>query len=213
MNERGNEYRGLHVLVDDDPRWDCGPVEQARMACSTQVPVVQLRAKNATDEQYLEWAKEIRAITRISNTRFVVNDRFDIALLAEADAVHLGQTDLPPADIPKEFRARLAIGRSTHTEAQLKSARSEDIDYVAFGPVFGTTSKESEFDARGLEALALAAKLTSPRPLIAIGGIRLSDVSDLRASGVAGIAVISAIAGSEDPTEAARAFIRVFDHE
>jgi len=213
MNERGSDYRGLHVLVDDDPRWDCGPVEQARRACAAQAPVVQLRAKNATDEQCLEWAKEIRAITRASNTRFVVNDRFDIALLAEADAVHLGQTDLPPAAIPKAFRARLAIGRSTHTEAQLKAARSEDVDYVAFGPVFGTTSKESEFDARGLEALALAAKLASPRPLIAIGGIQLSDVSDLRDSGAAGIAVISAIVGSKDPTGATRAFIRAFDHE
>jgi len=213
MNERGNDYLGLHVLVDDDPRWDCSPVEQARKACSAQVPVVQLRVKNATDEQCLKWAKEIRAMTRISNTRFVVNDRFDIALLAEADAVHLGQTDLPPAAIPAEFRSRLAIGRSTHTEAQLKTARSEDVDYVAFGPVFGTTSKESEFDARGLEALALAAELASPRPLIAIGGIQLSDVSDLRDSGAAGFAVISAIVESEDPTDAARAFILAFDHE
>jgi thiamine-phosphate pyrophosphorylase len=213
MSQRGSNYRGLHVLVDDDPRWAYDPVEQARMACCAHVPVVQLRVKHATDNQCLEWAKEIRSITRAAGTRFVVNDRFDIALLAEADAIHLGQTDLPPTAIPCEFRSRLAIGRSTHTEAQLQAARTEDIDYVAFGPVFGTTSKDSEFSARGLEALALAAKLASPRPLIAIGGIQLSDLSDLRDSGAGGIAVISAIAGSRDPTRAARAFALGFARE
>jgi thiamine-phosphate pyrophosphorylase len=175
--------------------------------------VVQLRAKYATDEQCLEWAKDIRALTRAADTRFVVNDRFDIALLAEADAVHLGQTDLPPSAIPADFRKRLAIGRSTHTEAQLQAARAEDIDYVAFGPVFGTTSKESEFGARGLEAVSLAARLAAPRPLIAIGGIQQKDLSDLRKAGVGGFAVISAIAGSTDPTREARRFIEGFEHD
>jgi thiamine-phosphate pyrophosphorylase len=211
IRDRGREYLGLHVLVDDDPRWRCDPVEQARNACAAGVPVVQLRAKHATDRQCLEWARAIRALTRDSGARFVMNDRFDIALLAEADAVHLGQTDLPPSAIPDDARKRLAIGRSTHTREELEAAREETVDYIAFGPVFGTTSKESEFEARGLEALRAATRLASPRPLIAIGGIEARHLGDLRHAGVGGFAVISGVAGADDSIAAARALMAGFE--
>jgi thiamine-phosphate pyrophosphorylase len=211
MSDRGRAFLGLHVLVDDNPRWRSNPVDQTRNACAAGAPVVQLRAKHATDRQCLEWATEIRALTRAAGARFVVNDRYDIALLAEADAVHLGQRDLPPSAIPASARTKLAVGRSTHTRAQLESARAEDIDYVAFGPVFGTTSKESEFDARGLEALAIAIRLAAPRPLIAIGGIQTSHLVDLRRIGVGGFAVISGIAAAKDPTAAARELMAGFE--
>lgn len=210
IRDRGLEYRGLHVLVDDDPRWRWDPVEQARNACAAGVPVVQLRVKHATDRQSLEWATAIRALTRDSGTRFVMNDRYDLALLADADAVHLGQTDLPPSAIPDFARKRLAIGFSTHTREQLEAARKEPIDYVAFGPVFGTTSKKSEFDARGLDALEEATRLASPRPLIGIGGIEVRHLGDLRRAGVGGFAVISGVAGADDPIAAARAFMAGF---
>jgi len=211
VSARGDAYRGLHVLVDDDPRWGRDPVEQARAACRARVPVVQLRAKRAGDRTALAWAREIRALTRATGSRFVVNDRFDLALLAEADAVHLGQDDLPPEALPPEVRARLAVGRSTHTRAQLEAARDEDVDYVAFGPVFGTRSKDSPFSARGLEAVAEAVALAAPRPLVAIGGIERADLAALRALGVGGVAVISAVAASARPDEAAAELIDAFD--
>ena len=210
VSDRGREFLGLHVLVDDDPRWHSSPVEQARNACRAAAPVVQLRAKHATDRQCLEWAREIRALTRESGAQFVLNDRYDIALLADADAVHLGQSDLPPSAIPAKARARLAIGRSTHTKEDLELAREEDVDYVAFGPVFGTTSKDSEFDARGLDALAMAIRLAAPRPLIAIGGIQASHLRDLRRAGVGGFAVISSVAAAEDPIAATRELMAGF---
>ena len=203
-------WHGLHVLVDDEPRWGRGPVEQARAACAAGVPVVQLRAKHATDRQVLDWARAIRALTRDAGTRFVVNDRFDLALAAEADAVHLGQGDLPPDALPRDVRARLAVGRSTHDRAQLEAAAAEDVDYVAFGPVFGTTSKASEYTARGLEALAEAARRVAPRPLVAIGGIRLEHTAALAAAGAAGFAVISEVAATPDPEAAARALMLSF---
>ena len=209
-NNRGESYRGLHVLVDDDPRWSRNPVEQTRLACAVGVPVIQLRAKHATDQQCLEWAKEIRSLTSESGARFVMNDRYDLALLADADAVHLGQGDLPPSALPKEARQQLAIGRSTHTEEELRIARDEDIDYVAFGPVFGTTSKNSKWTARGLPALARAADLAGPRPLVAIGGIELNHLADLRQAGASGFAVISAFLAAKDPIDAGRELMRKF---
>ncbi|MFK7895014.1 MAG: thiamine phosphate synthase [Myxococcota bacterium] len=200
---RGQDYQGLHVLADDDPRWGRDPVEQAKAACAAGVEVVQLRAKHATDEESLRWAKAIRELTRASGTRFVVNDRFDLALLAEADGVHLGQGDLPPSALPAA-RAQLAVGRSTHTPEQLDATRDEDVDYVAFGPVFGTTSKASEYEERGLAALRGAVRRAAPRPLIAIGGITPDHLGRLADAGVRGFAVISAVAAAADPEEAAR---------
>lgn len=149
-------------------------------------------------------------MTRDSGARFVMNDRYDIALLADADAVHLGQTDMPPSAIPDDVRERLAIGRSTHTLKDLESAQKEPVDYVAFGPVFGTTSKESEFDARGLEALATAVRMAAPRPLVAIGGIQSHHLADLGRVGVGGFAVISGVAGADDPIIAARELMAAF---
>jgi thiamine-phosphate pyrophosphorylase len=204
------DYCGLHVLADDDPRWPANPVEQARAACAGGAAVVQLRTKHSTDRQTLEWARSIREITRNANARFVLNDRFDLALLAEADAVHLGQGDLPPGALPADARKRLCIGRSTHTREQLLAARDEDVDYVAFGPVFGTRSKASEYTARGLDALAEACRLVAPKPLIAIGGIGEEHLPDLVRAGVAGFAVISSIAASPNPETATRSLVKAF---
>ena len=195
---------GVHVLADDAPQWKLDPVEQARAACAGGVAVVQLRAKRATDRAALAWAAEIRRCTRASGALFFVNDRFDLALAAEADGVHLGQDDLPPARIPAHARGRLRVGLSTHSAEQLRAAEAQPVDYVAFGPVFGTRSKDSAYDARGLDALAEAARAAAPRPLIAIGGIDAERVGDVRRAGAAGIAVISCVAAADDPAAATR---------
>jgi len=208
---RGQEYCGLHVLADDDPRWGRDPVSLARDACAAGAPVIQLRTKHATDSQTLEWARAIRRITREAGARFVVNDRFDIALIAEADAVHLGQGDLSPDVLPSDVREKLAVGRSTHTLEQIEATRDEDVDYIAFGPVFGTTSKDSEYTERGLDALRGAVALAAPHPLIAIGGIQATHLSDLREAGAAGFAVISVVAAAPDPIAAARDLIARFE--
>lgn len=200
-----SDFAGLHVLVDDDPRWPRDPVAQAEAACLGGARVVQLRAKHATDRLLLEWAGEIRALTSAHGVTFVVNDRFDLALLARADGVHVGQDDLPPARIPADARLELAVGLSTHDLDQARLAREEPVDYVAFGPVFGTCSKDSEYDARGLALLASVAKCVAPLPLVAIGGIDASNLADVMAAGAAGAAVISAVAGAVDPIAATRA--------
>lgn len=200
-------YGGLHVLVDDDPRWGADPVAQARAACAGGARVVQLRAKHAGDRQVLAWADEIRALTRARGVRFVLNDRFDLALTSDADAVHLGQEDLPPDAIPAALRARLEVGRSTHTLEQARAARDEPIDYVAFGPVFATGSKDTGYSERGLDRMRRVAELVAPLPLVAIGGIGPGNAGEALRRGAAGVAVISAVAGAEDPEAATRSLV------
>jgi thiamine-phosphate diphosphorylase len=200
-----SRFRGLMVLADDAPGWGRDPVAQAEAACAGGAAAVQLRAKTATDRAALDLARAIRRKTREAGVLFFVNDRFDLALAAEADGVHLGQDDLPPDAIPAALRARLLVGRSTHTLEQVRGAAAEPVDYLAFGPVFGTASKDSPYDARGLAALADAVRLAAPRPLVAIGGIDLARAADCVRAGAASVAVISAVAGAPDPEAATRA--------
>jgi thiamine-phosphate pyrophosphorylase len=198
------------VLADDDPRWRWTPVEQAEAACDGGAAVVQLRAKRAGDREALGWGERIREATRRAGALFVVNDRFDLALLLEADAVHLGQEDVPPARV-RACAAALALGRSTHDDGELARALGEPVDYVAFGPVFGTASKELAHPAQGLERLAAAAARVAPRPLVAIGGIDADNLGAVLAAGAAGAAVLSAVAGAADPAAAARRLARAFE--
>ncbi|HYB13621.1 MAG TPA: thiamine phosphate synthase [Myxococcota bacterium] len=199
--------RGLFVVADDNPAWRQGPLEQARAACAGGAAVVQLRAKRATDRATLEMAAGIRRITRERGVLFFINDRFDLALLAQADGVHLGQDDVPPACLPAEVRGRLLVGRSTHTLAQARAAGDESVDYVAFGPVFETRSKDSPNPPRGLAELEEAVQSVAPRPVIAIGGIDLVRARSVVRTGAAGVAVIAAVAGADDPVAAVRALV------
>ena len=202
---------GLHVLADDGPHWKHDPVAQAEAACAGGAKVVQLRAKHATDTEVLGWARAIREVTTRSGVGFILNDRFDLALLTQADGVHLGQGDLPPGRIPSDVRDRLCVGRSTHDPAQVEAALQEDVDYVAFGPLFGTTSKQSEYDERGLEALRGIANQVAPLPLVAIGGIDVARIGSVREAGAAGAAVISAVVAADDPQAATRELVAAFE--
>lgn len=203
-------FGGLHVLADDDPRWGGDPVAQGRAACRGGAAVVQLRAKTAPDARALAWGRALRELTRQHGVLLVVNDRFDLALAVEADAVHLGQDDLPPDALPASLRGSLAVGRSTHTLEQARRAAGEPVDYVAFGPVFGTTSKESAWAAPGLGALEEAARAVTPLPLVAIGGIDAERLPAVLRAGAAGAAVISAVAGASEPEDAARKLAGAF---
>jgi thiamine-phosphate pyrophosphorylase len=199
------KLRGLMVLADDAPNWKLNPIDQARAACEGGASVIQLRAKHATDTVALEWAEAIREITRKFDVIFFVNDRFDLALAADADGVHLGQEDIPPSRIPMAARSRLLVGRSTHSLEQAADACAESVDYIAFGPIFATGSKDTPRDPRGVERLSEVVRAVQPKPVIAIGGIDLSNIARVTGTGVAGVAVISAIAEAADPGRAARA--------
>lgn len=198
-----DRLRGVYVLADDDPRWRNGVRAQLEGALAGGATVVQLRLKHTPDGAALELLRWAAARARAAGALCFANDRFDLALLAGADGVHLGQDDLAPEELPADARARLLVGLSTHTLEQARASRARPIDYAAFGPVFASGSKASGYAPRGCGLLRQAAELAG-RPLVAIGGIGAANLAEVRAAGAAAAAVISAVADAPDPAGATR---------
>lgn len=186
---------GLYALLDVDAcrSRGFGVLEFAREVCLTRPYCVQLRAKHSTARESLEMLRGLLELTRSHGTRVFANDRADLAWLSGADGVHVGQNDLPLKRV-RQFAPGLRVGVSTHTEAQLREALSQRPDYVAFGPVFPTSSKEQPEDCVGIAGLVLAARLARAAeiPLVAIGGIDESRAHEVAPHADA-IAVISAL--------------------
>jgi thiamine-phosphate pyrophosphorylase len=165
--------------------------------------------KHTSDRAALELASWAATRARDAAALLIVNDRFDLADLAGADGVHLGQDDLPPERIPEKVRERLVVGLSTHTLEQVKESRDRPVDYIGFGPVFGTASKESQYAPRSVEALSEAVRIAR-HPVVAIGGITVENVDRVRRAGARGFAVISAVSDADDPETALRELGRRF---
>jgi thiamine-phosphate pyrophosphorylase len=168
---------------------------------------LQLRAKEAGARAFAAAARHLLPLCRAAGVPFCVNDRLDVALAIGADAIHLGQDDLPLWDA---LRVRLAAGRpdlvvgfSTHSAGQALAAASSGADYIGFGPVFATSSKLNPDPVVGLEQLAEVCR-TVPVPVVAIGGVRPEQAGLLAEAGASAAAVISAVNDAPDPTAAGR---------
>jgi thiamine-phosphate pyrophosphorylase len=171
--------RGLYPIVDVDSLRELGTQPRAVVAFAERVllarpPLLQLRAKHASTRDTLELLRALRPLCSEFGARLIANDRPDLAVLGQCDGVHIGQEDLP-LPLVRLLAPGLLVGVSTHTLEQLAAALAEKPDYVAFGPVFGTASKERADPSVGLVLLAQAhvASQRAGIPLVAIGGINL----------------------------------------
>jgi thiamine-phosphate pyrophosphorylase len=165
-------------------------------AISGGVDAVQIREKRLADGELLRWLRDARAVTAELGIPLVVNDRPDLATLAGADAVHVGQDDLP-VDEARSFG--LAVGQSTHAEREIDASTA---DYIGVGPVYATPTKAGRPPV-GVELLRYAAA-SAPAPWFAIGGIDASNVAGVVAAGARRIAVVRAIGDARDPETTAR---------
>jgi len=165
--------------------------------------ILQLRMKQATDEQILAVGKPLRQACRERGALFFVNDRPDLAVALNADGVHIGQTDGPTAHAREIVGPGRLIGRSANDLAHLQDPGA---DYMAFGPVFETQNLSRPKTQQGLEKLRQAVQAV-PQPLVAIGGITPETLTEVRATGVGCWAVIGAIAHAADPVAATRALL------
>jgi len=168
-------------------------LEQARRLIDGGAEIIQLREKYASPREFYESAKEVVEFAAGSGVRIIINDRVDIALAAEADGVHLGQDDLPPSAARGILGPGAIIGYSTHTLEQALAAIELPIDYIAFGPIFITSTKANPDETVGLAGLKRVRSLIGEFPLVAIGGIDPANFQSVLNAGANSAAVISSI--------------------
>jgi thiamine-phosphate pyrophosphorylase len=168
--------------------------------------IIQLREKNVDDRILLKRALEVRQVTRKAGVLFILNDRPDLARLAEADGVHLGQQDLPVREARRILGPDALVGVSTHNLEQLQQAILDGASYVGVGPTFASSTKDFE-ELAGLDFVRSASEETSI-PAFAIGGITLANAAGVVEAGARRIAVGAAVCKAGDPRAAAAALRR-----
>jgi thiamine-phosphate pyrophosphorylase len=164
-----------------------------------------LRAKELSSGAMLDTAAAIADLARAAGATFIVNDRADVAVLARADGVHVGQDDLSPRAVRLVVGPAAIVGLSTHTEEELERSALEPVTYLAIGPVFATTSKASGYPAVGLDMVRRAARVG--KPVVAIGGITLENAASVLEAGADSVAVISDLLVAGDPETRVRAYV------
>ncbi|MBQ2026258.1 MAG: thiamine phosphate synthase [Paludibacteraceae bacterium] len=167
------------------------------------VTIVQLREKDAPTGEFVSLAKKLMHLLKPLNIPLIINDRVDVALAADADGVHIGQSDMAYQDVRKLIGYDKIIGLSVENMHDLEIANSLDVDYVGISPVFGTPTKTDTAQPFGLQGLKDAVRL-SIHPTVGIGGMNANTAKDVMQTGCNGIAVVSAICSAQDPTQAAK---------
>lgn len=167
--------------------------EQVERLSEGGATLIQLREKHAAPREFYKEAERALQVARKHDVRIIINDRVDIALALKADGVHLGQDDLPPEAARQLLGDKAIIGFSTHTIEQAREATRMPVDYVAFGPIFVTSSKADPDPTVGLNKLQRVREAIGSAPLVAIGGINQENVTQVLSIGVDAIAFISAL--------------------
>lgn len=201
--------RGLYAVVDDGARPDLTLAEQARVLARCGVRVAQVRCKRGPGRAAWDAVREAVAVLRSAGVVTLVNDRVDWALLSEADGVHLGDEDLPPAEARRLLGPGRLVGVTVRGAAGAREAAGAGASYVGLGPVFATRTKEVPAPVLGLERLREEVR-ASPLPVVAIGGIGLERVAAVARTGVHGVAVVSDLWAGGDPGARIEALQRAF---
>lgn len=200
---------GLYVITDCVLRPDRSHVDIAKAALAGGARLVQLRDKTSPLSRVLEEGREIRRLTREAGALFIVNDRVEVALALDADGVHLGPDDFPPAEARRLLGAERIVGVSVSSVEEAEAARRNGASYLGVGAIFATTTKADAGAPIGVERLK-EIKRATPLPVVAIGGIALHNIRAVAEAGADAAAVISAVVCAEDMTAMTRALVEEF---
>ena len=192
----------LYAIFDPEQTKTRPTETMLRALLEAGIELLQLRAKVMAPESFFQLARTARRLTHGYDCRLIVNDRVDIALACGADGVHLGQEDLPLTTARKLMGNKI-IGISTHDFDQALEAERSGADYIGFGPMFGTNTKNTGYSARGVEMLRAIRRSVS-LPIVAIGGITEANVTSVWQAGADSAAIISDILRAEDVTAKTR---------
>ena len=196
-------------LVTDRPLSLGRPIEEIVIeAVAGGVTMVQLREKDAPTGEFVALAKGLKALLAPLGVPLIINDRVDVALAADADGVHIGQSDMAYADARRLLGPDKIIGLSVENFHDLEVANGLDVDYIGISPVYGTPTKTDTAQPFGLEGLRRAVEM-SAHPTVAIGGMNAQTIGEVIAAGADGVAVVSAICSAPSPREAARELLQL----
>ena len=204
------EQLRLYLVTDRSFLAGRDMVSVVREAVAGGVTMLQLREKHLDTRAFVQEAIALKKALAGTGVPLVINDRLDVALASGADGVHIGQSDMPYLIARKLLGPDAIIGLSVENMDQVRQAETLDVDYIGVSPVFSTLTKEDTAAPFGLEGLQQAAEISS-HPIVAIGGMKLTNVSDVIKHGADGIALVSAIMGSNDPRKASQQLIKVIN--
>ncbi len=193
----------LHVLTDTDLQDRLTHREIAERAIAGGADCIQFRQKHGSTRALITQARDVADLCRRKGRALIINDRIDVAIAADAAGVHLGQEDFPISLARELLGPDKIIGGSAGNLEEARAAERAGADYVGFGAVYGTRSKQDASAPQGLERLTEVAKGLEI-PVIAIGGIGSEQVAEVLGAGAHGVAVIEAVTLTEDPEDAAR---------
>lgn len=196
MRKRIDIPKGLYGITDDNFAHGKSNYQCVEEMIKGGIKIVQYRDKTKSSGEKVEEARAIRELCRKNGVLFIVNDNVDIAMLVDADGVHVGQDDMSPADVRKLLGDDKIVGLSTHSEEQgLKAYNDMNVDYIGVGPIFPTTTKDTA--PVGLEYLEFAVA-NLHLPFIAIGGIKEHNIDEIISRGAERVCLVSDVVGAED---------------
>jgi len=193
----------LYLVTDRGLIRGRDPVSLVLEAVRGGVSAVQLREKNCPAGEFVQLAGNLKDRLAESKVPLIINDRVDVALAAGADGVHIGQEDIPYHQVRSMLGPDRIIGLSVNTYAQLMEADRTGVDYLSLSPVYPTPTKKDTKEPFGLEGLRKARSMTQ-KPLITIGGVNKQNLASIMATGMDGVALVSAICAADSPEDAAR---------
>lgn len=169
------------------------------------VTLVQIREKEVTSREYYEKALKLKNLVSKYNVPLIINDRADIAMAVEADGIHVGQKDIPVAEVRKMVGDTMIVGATANTVELAQAAEAQGADYLGVGALFATSTKDDTkpLTPEGLKKIVESVNI----PVVAIGGISTDNIHNLVGTGIAGVAVSSGIMGSDNPKNAAKAIL------
>ena len=194
---------GLYVLTDEGLARGRSTIDVVVAAIRGGADAIQLRAKGLTTRQQVELGRALRALTREAGVLFIVNDRADVAVAVDADGVHVGPDDLPPADARAIVGPDRIVGVSAGTVEEALAARDAGADYLGVGAIYATATKADAGAPVGPGRIA-EIKARVGLPMVGIGGINRYNLGDVIAAGADGVAVIGAVVAADDVEAAAR---------
>lgn len=200
----------LYLVTDRGLAGDRDIEEIVRRSVEGGATMVQLREKSIDTREFIELALRLKALLKPYGVPLIINDRVDVTLAADADGVHIGQSDMPYDMARRLLGPDRIIGLSVENFGQIAEANALDVDYIGISPVFATPTKTDTAAPFGLEGLRKAVEL-SVHPTVAIGGMNASTAAEVISTGTDGIAVVSAIVCADDPCTASRRLLETMD--